>query len=120
MNTEEWITARPPTEEEVGDHEWCLVTCRGGIVLKWRAANARDCWQGPGPDDPIAWMPMPAPYQPSPQRPEAGELWEHRNGDNVFIVGSTYDGGVAYKWRNTHLIGVESLASFLITFTRLP
>ena len=120
MNTEEWIASRPPTEEEVGDGERCIITAHYGKAGCGWGSHVRDAWHNTRPTDPIAWMPMPAPYQPPPQRPEAGELWEHHNGDNVFIVGSTHDGGVAYKRRNTHLISVESLASFLITFTRLP
>ena len=119
MNTEEWIASRPPTEEEVINGNWCIVTTHSGRAVPRDGSYVRDCWNNVRPTDPIAWQPMPAPYQPT-QKPEAGELWEHRNGDNVFIVGSTYDGGVAYKCRHTHLIGVVSLASFLVAFTKLP
>ena len=65
MNTEEWITARPPTDEEVGGLEECIVTTRNRRVIVYTGDFVRYSWDHVAPHDPVAWMPMPAPCRTS-------------------------------------------------------
>ena len=120
MNNEEWITARPPTEEEVINGNWCIVTTHSGRAVPRDGSYVRDCWNNVRPTDPIAWMPMPAPYQPPPPKPAAGELWDHCRGGNVFIVGFSRDGSVVYQWFDTGSLKEISPEEFPKHFTKLP
>ena len=120
MNTEEWIASRPPTEEEVSDCKRCIVTTHSGtVVSSYCGSYVRDCWNNVRPTDPIAWMPMPERYQPSP-KPAAGELWDHCRGGNVFIVGFSRDGSVVYQWFDTGSLKEISPEEFPKHFTKLP
>ena len=114
-----WIAGRPPTQEEVGDEDWCLVTTLGGRVVPREGVYLRICWNNVVPIDPIAWMPMPESYQPPPPQPEAGELWENLHGGNVFVVGFGRRGTVVYQWFDTGSLKESSPEEFTKYFTRL-
>ena len=120
VTTQEWIASRPPTEEEVGSIDWCIITSRNGHVTTWSGSQVREGWHNGGPNGAIAWQPMPAPYQPPPPKPEAGELWEHRNGGNVFIVGFGRCGTVVYQWVDSGSLKELSPDTFTWYFTKLP
>ena len=78
---EEWITDRPPTEEEVGRGEVALVSGRDRIIRGCDGYGLRACWKGDGSAAPIAWLPRPAPYAPpEPEMPDAWWVWRNRAG----------------------------------------
>lgn len=63
MNVE-WISDRPPTENEVRVGETTMATLRNGIVVSWSGPTLRAEWARPGEFSPIAWLPRPEPYTP--------------------------------------------------------
>lgn len=73
--TGEWITDRPPTEDEVADGSDCWVTRYSGEVSICDGKWVRTYWQQQEKHDPRCWMPVtkPEPYQPP--KPKRAEMW---------------------------------------------
>ena len=109
MSNNNWITDRPPTEDEVPDDARTICTLRNGMMPFCRGLLIRNYWKGNGSTDPIAWMMPPEPFVP-----EAADVFDSQD---------FYELMQAYRWCGRvpvvdHQPDVEKAFQDVIAFIR--
>ena len=68
----EWITGRPPTVDEVGNADVCLIADEGGDPFIYSGKSAREAWRR----GVTAWMPILPYVPPEPEISERVWVWK--------------------------------------------
>lgn len=90
--SEKWITDRPPTVDEVGNADVCLIADQGGDPFVYSGKSARELWG----EKVTAWMLIPY-VPPEPDMPERVWVWRTAKGELAALGERTVGHGYEYR-----------------------